>query len=60
MARENQTAVAVALAGLAMAAGLMHEIGPYPDGSVMRVALAGSAGDAVRVTIVPRRASTDF
>ena len=36
------------------------EFGPYADGSTMKVALAGDAGDSVRITYVPRGANMTF
>lgn len=36
------------------------ELGPYPDGSMLTVSLAGHAGDAARVTVVPAGANASF
>eukprot|EP00662_Eupelagonemidae_sp_cell21_P039586 gene39586-6771_t len=36
------------------------EFGPYPDGSTLTVALAGGAGTAARVTVVPKGANASF
>ena len=66
MVATSTTAVcltALLLPATAAAAAAGHqslEFGPYPDGSTMTVALAGGAGDAARVTVVPKGANASF